>query len=424
MKAVIKNWVLGILRLLARHRLAQIRPKVIGITGSAGKTSGKEMIYDVLSRRLKTKKSEKSFNSEFGAVLTILDLKSGYSSFWSWLGILLTALIDYFRRPDSYEALVMEMGVDKPGDMDEILKVLTPEIMVFLNVKDVHLGSGHFANRQAIFEEKSKACGAVPPEGWVVLNQDDPFVRQLKDHLPAHTLTIGEEEGADLRATQVDMDQRGLKFVLEYEGKQIPVLLPNVLGRQHVSMCLAAIAVGFLNGMPWTVIELALKEYHMPQGRMNLIDGKNGSILIDSSYNASPDTMTAALDILNFFNGRKIAALGTMNELGELSESEHMKIGKKAAEHADMLLAVGDRAKDLAEGAERGGLSSSMIHIFQNSKEAGAFLEKVLERGDIVLIKGSQNRVRMEHVVKICMRHPEKARELLVRQDPYWLTHY
>jgi UDP-N-acetylmuramoyl-tripeptide--D-alanyl-D-alanine ligase len=150
---------------------------------------------------------------------------------------------------------------------------------------------------------------------------------------------------------------------------------------------------------------------------------KNGALIIDSSYNASPDTTAAALEILSLFHGRKIAALGTMNELGGLSESEHIKIGKIAAEHADMLLAVGDRAKELAEGAQRGGMSASMIHTFKSSKEAGQFLSNILERHDIVLAKGSQSGVRMEHLVKLCMKNQAEARHLLVRQEPYWLTH-
>lgn len=423
MKAVLKSWVLGILRFLAKRRLAQVNPKIVGVTGSAGKTSAKEVIFEVVSLRFKSKKSERNLNTEMGLSLTILDLKSGYSSATAWLSILAKALVGAFRKVDPYEVLVLEMGVDKPGDMDEILKVAVPDIMVFLNVKNVHLGKGQFANRQAIFEEKSKACAAVAREGWVVLNNDDPFVKQLDGHLPANVVTIGTEEGADLRARHVGMDLKGLRFSLEYERKVHEVVLPHVLGKQHVSMVLAAIAVGFILGMPWSAIEHALKAYRLPPGRMNKIEGKNGSLIIDSSYNASPDTMAAALEILSLFHGRKIAALGTMNELGELTESEHIKVGKLAAEHADMLIAVGEQAKNLAAGAERGGLSASMIHTFRSSKEAGEFLSKILDRHDIVLAKGSQNGVRMEHLVKICMKNPDEARHLLVRQEPYWMTH-
>lgn len=423
MKALLRDWTLKTLQFFAKRKLNKIQPTIVGITGSAGKTSAKEVIYEVLSRRFETKKSEKNLNSEFGTVLTILDLKSGYSSAIAWGKILFQAVMDAFKTPKKYELLVLEMGVDKPGDMDEVLKVVKPDIMVFLNVKNVHLGEGHFPNRQAIFSEKSKAAAAVSKDGWVVLNHDDAFVKQLEGHLPAHAVTIGTEEGSDLRAVDVKMDLKGLQFTLQYEDKEMPVILPHVMGKQHVSMTLAAVAVGFIQGMPWKAIDLALREYRLPPGRMNRIDGKNGSLIIDSSYNASPDTTGAALEILSMFHGRKIAALGTMNELGSLSESEHIKIGKIAAEHADMLLAVGERAKELAEGAQRGGMSASMIHTFKNSKEAGQFLSNILEKHDIVLAKGSQSGVRMEHLVKACMKDPAEARKLLVRQEPYWLTH-
>jgi UDP-N-acetylmuramoyl-tripeptide--D-alanyl-D-alanine ligase len=412
-----------VLQFLSKRKLAKVHPRVVGITGSAGKTSAKEVIFEVLSRRYKTKKSEKNLNTEFGTALTILGLKSAYDSAWGWVKVLGQAAADTFKTPEPYDTLVLEMGVDKPGDMDTVLKVVKPDIMVFLNVKNVHLGEGHFPNRQAIFAEKSRACVAVSKEGWVVLNHDDPFVKQLEGHLPAHAVTIGCEEGSDLRAVNLHMDLKGLHFTLRYEDKEMPVNLPHVLGKQHVTMVLAAIAVGFIEGMPWKAIDVALQEYKLPPGRMNKIEGKQGSLIIDSSYNASPDTTAAALEILGLFHGRKIAALGTMNELGELSESEHIKIGKAAAEHADLLLAVGERAKDLAEGAQRGGMSASMIHTFRTSKEAGQFLSNILEKHDVVLAKGSQSGVRMEHLVKMCMKNPEDARHLLVRQEPYWLTH-
>lgn len=427
-RSQLRKWTFQILRFLAKRRLQKLHPTVVGITGTAGKTSAKEAITDVLSRRFKVKKTQKNLNSEFGVALSILELKKDYSwlnatRVFEWVTILWAGLKDTFQSPEPCDIFVVEMGVDHPGAMDDILQVVRPDIMVFLNVKDAHIGEGHFPNKQAIFNEKTKACAAVPKQGWVVLNRDDAFVRQLISHLPANTLTIGTEEESDLRATEVMMDGEGLRFTLAYEDKKLSVHLPHVLGRHHITMVLSAVAVAFLMGMPWKAIALALEEYQLPPGRMSKIEGKNGSLIIDSSHNASPDTMSAALEILGFFHGRKIAALGTMNELGPLSESEHVKIGKLAAKYADMLLAVGDQAKEYAEGAERGGMSASMIHTFKTSKEAGQFLSNILERNDVVLAKGSQNKVRMEHLVKMCMKEPEKARQLLVRQEPYWLKY-
>lgn len=421
-KAALRKYVLEVLRFLARKKLQREMPRIVGVTGSAGKTSTKDAIAAVLERRLKIRKSEKNLNTEFGTVLAVLGETSGYSSPVKWVGIIVRGFTNLMKKPEELDSLVLEMGVDKPGDMDEILKVFKPDVMVFTNVKSEHLDDGQFANRQAIFEEKSKAVYAVPADGWAVINIDDNFVKQLDGRLPANTIKIGTDESADLCAKHVRTSSNGLQFTLCYEGKEVPIVMPHVMGECHVYIALAAIAVGFIHEIPLKTIEVALAEFQLPPGRMNRIEGKNGAILIDSSYNASPDSMEAALEVLKIFHGRRIAALGTMNELGELTESAHLKIGKSAAKSADMLIAVGKHAKDLAEGARREGMSVSMIHVFRTSKEAGEFLEQILERHDVVLIKGSQNNVRMEHVTKACMKEPEQARNLLVRQEPYWLT--
>lgn len=422
MKAIFRTWMLVALRWMAQQRLAKIQPKIVGVTGSSGKTTAKELMAEVLGRRLKVKKSPKNLNTEFGAIFTILDRPVPRTT-GQWLFTLVASAISLLRKVESYDILVMEMGVDKPGDMDETLKVFRPDHMVFLNVKNEHLDDGQFPHRKAIFEEKSKACYGVNVGGWSIINMDDKFVKQLDGKLPEKALKVGCEEGVDLEAQEIRTDRDGLHFNLVTDGEVYPVHLPNVLGECHVTLVLSAIAVGFLNEIPWKAIEVALKEFQMPPGRMNRIAGLHDSMIIDSSYNASEDTMKAGLDILSLFHGRKIAALGSMNELGELTEAAHLRVGKYAAKHADMLVAVGKHATLLAEGVQMEGLSASMIHVFQNSMEAGEFLQGILERNDVMLVKGSQNNVRMEHVVKACMKYPEEARQQLVRQEPYWLKH-
>lgn len=421
MKAIFKTIVLSLLRVLAKKKLEKINPKIVGITGSVGKTSTKDAIAEVLARRFSLRKSQGGYNSEFGTLLSILEKQSAYSSFGKWMKIIFESAVENFKKVSRYDFFVMEMGVDKPGDMDEILKVVRPDIMIFTAVKDVHRAEGQFPNREAILEEKSKACFAVPENGWVVLNHDDMFVKQLENKLIAQIIKVGTEEGADIRARNVSSVPDGLKFTLCYEGNEIAVHLKNLLGECHVLTVLCAIAVGFICGLQWKTIEAGLHEFRLPPGRMGKIEGKNGSVIIDSSYNASPATVEEALKVLDSFHGRKIAALGSMNELGELAESAHIKVGKLAAQYADVLVLVGAFAEQMAEGANRAGMVRSMIHIFKNSREAGNFLSKMLEKNDVLLAKGSQNNVRMEYVVKACMKEPEKARQLLVRQEPYWL---
>ena len=417
-------WVYQALAFLAKRELQRLDPKVVGITGSAGKTSTKEAIAAVLERQFKIKKNKGSMNSDFGVTLTVLDQKSAYSSFSGWISVLAKSFKKILSPvADPYEILVMEMGVDGPGCMDPIVDVVKPDVGVFLNVKNIHRGEAHFPNRKAVFLEKRKMCDAIREGGWAVLNMDDNFVKQLKGDLPVDCIGIGTGEDADLRASEIKSARDGLRFTLNYEGKSLPVHLPHILGECHVTLALSAIAVGFVHGMSWSKIEAALKDFKLPPGRMNPIEGKNGSLIIDSSYNAAPDTMEAALEVLSLFPGRKIAALGTMNELADMAESEHIKIGKVAADTANVLIAVGAHAKHYVEGAVSAGMSKSMIHSFRTSKEAGEFLAEELRVNDVVLAKGSQNGVRMEKCVKLCMQEPEQARHLLARQEPYWLTH-
>ncbi len=257
MKAALRKYVLEVLRFLARKKLQRENPRIVGVTGSAGKTSTKDAIAAVLERRMKIRKSEKNLNSEFGTVLAILNETSGYSSPMKWLSVIIRGATNLLKKPEELEAMVLEMGVDAPGDMDEILKVVKPDVMVFTNVKNEHLDEGQFANRQAIFEEKSKAVYAVPAGGWAVINLDDNFVKQLDGKLPANTVTIGIEEEADLRAKNVRTSSRGLTFTLCYEGKEVPIEMPHVMGACHAYIALAAIAVGFLHGIPLKAIEVA-----------------------------------------------------------------------------------------------------------------------------------------------------------------------
>ena len=164
---------------------------MVGVTGSVGKTSTKEMIAAVLGEKYRVKKSEGNLNTEWGLCWALLEVGKPAPRLGSWARAMGEAALTLLKKTPRVDYWVLEMGVDKPGDMDEILKVFTPNIMVFLNVKNVHVGAGQFANRQAVYEEKSKAVVAVPPGGWVILNHDDTFVRQLEGKLPAHSITIG-----------------------------------------------------------------------------------------------------------------------------------------------------------------------------------------------------------------------------------------
>lgn len=424
LKEALKKAVIWYLHQLVRIRMRRLKAEVIGVTGSVGKTSTKDAIYRVLSRRYQVLRNQKSYNTEFGILLAILEQESGFSNPLLWLSTMWKAFVVAVFDKTPYQKLVLEMGVDKPGDMDFLLKVVKPHIGVLSAIKPIHLAEGQFENLEGILKEKSKIVKGMNKEDWAILNLDDHYLSSLVGNLDANVITYGVAEGADIQVKNVDSNEKGLSFDLIFDEKEVSVHLPQLIGKHHVYVVLPAIAIGFLAGFKWETIKAGLEDYKLPPGRMNLIAGIEGSTIIDSSYNASPATMLAALEVLNEMRpsgvGRRIAILGNMNELGDLTDSEHRRVGKDVSKCADMLVTVGDFAKLYAEEATKGGLDSGRVWSFNDSKAAGEFLKSKLKKGDVLLVKGSQNNVRLERCVKEIMAEPERAKDLLVRQEGVW----
>lgn len=419
MKDFIKKTVLRFLIALARIRLRRLRLFVVGVTGSIGKTSTKDAIYTVLKQRYQVYRSKKSYNTDFGLPLAILEQDSGFSSSVKWVRTLAGAAWNAFIGGRHMQMLVLEMGVDKPGDMDTLLKFVRPQVGVMTNIKPVHLAEGQFKDLDDIFREKRKLVESLPEKGIAILNADDPYIATLQGALTCRKILYGFSEAADLRAFGVKHSFEGLEFALQYKN-QVTEAHVALLGAFQVYVILPAIAVALTQGFTLEEAALALQDYRLPPGRMNPIPGIKDSLIIDSSYNASPEAVKEALDILTESPGRKIAVLGSMNELGEVSEAKHREIGRYAASRADVLLTVGSAAKWIHEEALKNGFLPGTAGHFTDALEAAEFLQKVLQKHDTILVKGSQNQVRLERLVKKLMRDPEKAETLLARQGAEW----
>ncbi|EKD63183.1 MAG: hypothetical protein ACD_51C00323G0007 [uncultured bacterium] len=419
-----KAFVFWYLMKLAKYRLGHLKADIIGVTGSVGKTSTKDAIYCVLSRRNHVLRNQKSYNTEFGVLLALLEQESGFSSPYLWIETLFQAFKTAFFGKKDYSKIVIEMGVDKPGDMDVLLKIIKPSIGVLTAIKPVHLAEGQFSNLEEILNEKAKMVKRMGKNEWAILNIDDHYLSLLANSLDANVITYGTGEKANIRATDLESSDDGLRFNLSFDDKTFPVHLPNLIGKHHVYVVLPAIAVGFLTGFKWETIKAGLDDFRLPPGRFGLIAGMNKSTIIDASYNASPETMLASLDVLKDMRpkgiGKRIAVLGNMNELGDLTDSEHRKVGMVVPKCAEMLITVGESAKLYAEEAIKGGMDKGLVFSFDDAKIAGEFLKAKIKVGDVILVKGSQNKVRLERLVKEIMAEPEKARELLVRQDGIW----
>jgi UDP-N-acetylmuramoyl-tripeptide--D-alanyl-D-alanine ligase len=353
---------LAALQDLARmRRLSRPRLKVVGVTGSVGKTTTKELVAAVLATRYPVLKSEGNMNSEIGMPLVLLELTQRH------------------RRA------VLEMGMWAPGEIEFLVEMAQPEIGVVTNVGPSHME--RMGTLDAIEKEKGDLVALLPEDGVAVLNADDPRVKRMAERTQAHVLTYGLGDDADVRAEDVEgHGLSGVSFTLAHGGDRAKVY-SRLPGRAMVSNALAAAAVGLVDGLSVEEVANALTEAQIPS-RLHQCAGVNGSILLDDSYNASPASMIAALELLGEVPGRKIAVLGDMRELGAAEAEGHREVGRRAAELADVIYAVGDLGRWIGDAAIHAGHGD--VHIVLDKAEIAPSLAPQLGPGDVVLLKASR----------------------------------
>jgi UDP-N-acetylmuramoyl-tripeptide--D-alanyl-D-alanine ligase len=418
------------LKILSKLILRKYQPHVIGITGSIGKTSAKEAVCLVLSSKYRVRGSIKNYNNELGLPLTIIGLESAGKSILGWLSICLKAISLLIVRDNSYpEILVLEMGVDRPGDMAYLCSIVTPEIGIATAVSYSHLE--YFGSVVNIKKEKQVLIENVDNKGLSILNYDNEYTREMADASHAKVLTYGFGEGASLQVQDLsynfskgDYDLSGVHFKMSYDGSIVPVFMKNILSETAVYAALAGAAAGIHFDFNLVEISEILRDFNLPHGRMNLLPGLNHTFIIDDTYNSSPEACLAALDILGKLrisdDGKKYAILGDMADIGSYTEEGHLAVGQKVAElKLDYLVTVGEKANYINESAQEGGIAKDNIFHFDTAEEAGIFIKDKINSGDVILVKGSQS-MRMEKVVLKIMAEPERAEELLVRQGQEW----
>lgn len=409
--------------------LRKFKPRIVAVTGSVGKTSTKEAIVSVLSSRYSVRSSPKSYNSELGVPLTILGLETQWHSFFGWVRNVFKGALVLFMR--EYPAvLVLEMGVDRPGDMERLLKSIHPMVGVVTAIGEVPVHVEFFSGVQELAHEKGKLIYALPSDGCAVLNFDDEVVYSMKGASHGKVLTFGFGKGSDVRISQYKLAAArqgdtglvptGIACKIDYRGSAVPLRLEGAFGKQQAYVAAAAVAVGLYFELNLIAIVEALSDYTPAPGRLTLLEGIKESWILDDTYNASPMAMHAALDTLKDIPSvRRIAVLGDMLEIGKYTIHAHEAIGELAAPVVDILLTVGPRAKFIAKKAREMGLAKERIYEVPSSLEAGKTLQELINPGDIILVKGSQS-MRMERTVEEIMAHPENKEKLLVRQDQYW----
>lgn len=369
---------LAALQRWAKWRREQMPVQVIGITGSVGKTSAKESIAAVLSQRYRVHKTAGSLNNEIGLPLTLLE------------------------TPDDTEVIVLEMGGAYAfGELTFLAGIARPQVGVVTNIYPVHIE--RMGTIEAIAQTKRELVEAIPGDGIVVLNADDVRVRAMASAAKGRIITYGLDEPADIRAGGVRSEGlKGTTFWVRIEGEETSLKVPFV-GVQGVQIALVALAVGHAFGMHVSEMLVGLQDPSV-QVRLLFVPGPGGSQLIDDTYNASTPSVLAALGILDEIPGRrKIAVLGEMRELGDVSDEEHRIVGGRAGDIVDELVIFGELglpALEEAAAVERPPDRPLGLHYFRldQRQELTDFLRQWLGEGDIVLLKGSRG-LEMETIV-------------------------
>jgi UDP-N-acetylmuramoyl-tripeptide--D-alanyl-D-alanine ligase len=428
MKSLFKTIIVFIITWEAKLILKKYKPQIVGVTGSVGKTSSKDAIYTVFKSTFKVRKSDKSFNSEIGIPLTILGCHNAWSDLALWVQNIFHGLSLILFKHTYPKWLVLEIGADRPGDIRKVSAWLNPDVAVITRFGKVPVHVEFFNSPEEVIAEKTHLALALKPEGTLVLNHDDEDVLALTAKVKNKVITYGMDSKADVLASNYNILYSsetglptGITFKVDYQGNSVPISIEAALGKAHIYPVLSAIAAGVSQGINLISICDALRDHKTPPGRMRLIKGMRNSIIIDDTYNSSPVAVNEALESLKALENTssKIAVLGDMLEIGKYSVEEHKKVGKKAADIADLLICVGLRARYIAEGAREAGMSDAKIFLFDKSPEATAMVKKVVKENNAVLVKGSQG-VRTEKVVEAIMAHPEDKEKLLVRQDAQW----
>lgn len=429
MYGFLRKIIVTILTWEAKLVLRRRKPKIIAVTGSAGKTSTKDAIFAVMSHaELSVRKSEKSYNSEFGVPLTILGLESGWGSPWRWIVNMVQGLITALGK-DPYPAwLIVEVGADRPGDIRAIARWLKPDIAVITSIPNIPVHVEYFHSPHALAQEKRRLAEHMRPGGLLIINGDDEYTKIIHEEFKDSAVTFGFEGHNAFVAKDAGIQYEekkpvGMHFYCEHSNSRIPITVSGALGKPRIYSALCALAVAEAVGIALESAAEALAHFAPPPGRMRLIPGIRGSVIIDDTYNSSPAAALSALETLKEIKGvkKRIAVLGDMLELGRFSKIAHTEVGEKVKKSADLLVTIGFRAKAIGEVALDNGMPEATIRAYEHneSPRAGKELEPELKEGVVVLVKGSQG-IRMEKTVFEIMAEPERAEELLVRMDADW----
>ncbi len=356
---------------IAREELRRIGAKVVGITGSVGKSTTKEMIASVLSQSYIVSKTPANHNNDIGMPMAILAM------------------------PLETQVAVLEMGMNHSGEIAYLSGIGHPDVAVIVNIGTMHME--YLGSQMGIRRAKMEIVDGMDEKGMLLLNGDDVMLRTL-EQLPIQRVTyFGRSADCGIQALDVRQEGEKLCFCVEAGKLSFPVSL-ELEGEHYVSDALAAVTVGLKLAVPSEKIARGLASFKNISGRQEILQ-QGGVTIINDCYNAGPESMTAALNVLGNKPGRRIAVLGDMLELGDCSHAEHYRIGRIAAEKAELVFAFGPHAVNIHDGTVTGGMPNSRSFVYQDQEELIRALKRTVKAGDVILFKASHG-MHLEKVLE------------------------
>ncbi len=424
-KKFMKKIVVKILQIIAMLIVKKYKPKIVAITGSVGKTTTKEACFSALASKFNVRRNIGNYNNEIGLPLAIIGKEKSPGRYvLKWLGVYFSGISFLIAKRKYPDILILEMGADKPGDISELLEIFTPDVGIITAICPTHIEK--FKSISGVLREKGKLFKSVSRSGWIIVNADRGDIVEIADKCEAKKSYIGLCGDSDINVCASEIavsvsegDETGISgisFKLHSKGAVTPVLLRGVLGEHQVYPALFAASCAQIFGVNMVEAAEGLRNMRVQPGRMRILPGIKNTIIIDDTYNSSPDAAKCAIETLSKLSvsGKKYAVLGDMLELGAQTERFHNDLGALVASLSiDYLVAVGERARDIARGASGSGMDKDSIFDFADNQSAGLFVQSRLEKGDLTLVKGSRG-MKMENLVREIMAHPEKSGELLV----------
>ncbi|WP_148556228.1 UDP-N-acetylmuramoyl-tripeptide--D-alanyl-D-alanine ligase [Terrisporobacter glycolicus] len=344
----------------------------IAVTGSVGKTTTRDMVYSTISAKYNSLKNVGNLNNQFGVPLTLFNLNK------------------------EHECAVIEMGMSGFNEIEYLVNIVKPQIGIISNIGYSHVE--HLGSRDGIFKAKMEITTNFDENSLLIVNGDDDCLKTLKDkHLVYKLKTFGFEKDNDIYCESFEMDEDNINFIAVIDGKREEFFIPTV-GKHNIYNAMAAILVGINLNMTLEEIKDGLKNFQCTKNRLDIIKSNNLTI-IDSVYNASIDSMTAALNILGRYKSRRVAILGDMFEMGEFAEFGHRQVGKSALNNVDILISIGKDSEFIVKELKENNMNPDNLYHFETKEEAIEKLDDIIKENDTILVKASRG-MHLEKVVE------------------------